>query len=282
MIAFRKCLKIITLKLTLLRNHFELLNFINKYLFRAKIFLGGEGKYHLATFPKILVIDTTYICNLKCKMCHQNSEDYKIPENPHIPVEYIEQILHFAKHSSVIYLLGYGEPFMHPKMYEIITMIKKECPNSRVETTSNGVLFNEKNILKLIDSKLDLVSVSMDGPDLERGHLKSEKTYRNLIKLDEIKRKLKVNHPEIAIGFILGKDNEHELLPIIEFAKKINAAQVTIDALRIVAPQPDWDQYILDNDPYKHRDTILPILEKAKKISREYGIKINLPFISEI
>lgn len=237
--------------------------------------------YYVENSPDTLILDTTYICNLKCKMCHQNSPGYVIPEEPHIPVSYIKKILPIASEAKNIYLLGYGEPFMHPEMYEIIKMIKDECPDSRVETTSNGVLLNETNAYKLIESKLDMISISMDGPNLERGHQKSRNTYKNLRRLSKIKKDLGVKNPEIVIGFILGKDNENELLPIIDFANEVNAVAVTVDALRIVAPQKEWDQYILDNDPWKHKETIVPILEQAKKKAEELGIRINLPYISE-
>ena len=121
----------------------------------------------------------------------------------------------------------------------------------------------------------------MDGPDLERGHQKSKKTYKNLRSLSRVKKELGVLKPEIVIGFILGKDNEYELLPIIDFAKEVNAIAVTVDGLRIIAPQKEWDQYILDNDPWKHKDTIVPILNQAKIRAQEYGIQINLPYLSE-
>lgn len=238
-----------------------------------------KSEYYSAESPSTIVLDTTYLCNLQCKMCHQNSPDYIVPEEPHIPVSYVRKILPIAKKAKHIYLLGYGEPFMHPEMYSIIRMIKDECPESMVETTSNGVLFNESNAYKLIQSGLDLVSISMDGPNLERGHQKSENTYRNLRRLARIKKELGIENPQIVIGFILGKDNEDELLPIIEFAKEVDAVAITVDALRIISPQKDWDRYIIDNDPYKHKETVGPILEKAKKKAQEYGIRINSPYI---
>jgi MoaA/NifB/PqqE/SkfB family radical SAM enzyme len=249
-----------------------------KFLFSSK----DLNSYKLSTKPVSLILDTTYVCNLTCRMCHQNSPDYHIPEQPHIPVEYVKSILDFAKDTESIYLLGYGEPFMHPNMYEIIKMLKTNCPKSKVETTTNGVLFNERNIKKLIDSKIDMISVSMDGPDLERGHQKSEVTYKNLRKICEVKKKLNINYPQITIGFILGDDNKDELIPIIEFAKEIEASAVTVDALRVISPQEDWDDYIIANDPYKHKDKIIPILEKAKQLAEQYKIRINLPYISDL
>ena len=264
-----------------LKSFYNYLNVFFRYIkYNPKV--SDLDRFVINSDPQTLVLDTTYVCNLKCKMCHQNSPDYKIPEQPHIPVDYIESILDIAKNSKNIYLLGYGEPFMHPNMYEIIKLLKDNCPNAEVETTTNGVLFNERNIKKLIDSRIDMISVSMDGPNLERGHLESEKTYKNLRRISQIKKEMKIDYPKIIIGFILGNDNKDELIPIIEFAKEIDAHAVTVDALRIVAPQDEWDDYIIKNDPYKHQTSVVPILKKAKKLAESYSITINLPFISDL
>lgn len=233
------------------------------------------------SLPDSLVIDTTYLCNLTCKMCHQNAPDFVMPQKPHIPMDFIKKLLPIAKEASKIYLLGYGEPFMHPNMFEIIKLLKDNCPKSEIGTTSNGVLFNKKNIKKLIDSRLDVLSISIDGPNLERGHQKSEKTYANLININEAKLKLNITYPQVHIGFILGKDNENELLPVIEFANSVGAEAVTVDALRIIHHQEEWDDYIIDNDPKKHLNTILPILKEANKLANSFNMKINMPYLSE-
>jgi MoaA/NifB/PqqE/SkfB family radical SAM enzyme len=241
-----------------------------------------ENDYSVLDSPELFIVDTTDICNLKCKMCHQNSSDFIIRDEPHISLELIKKLTEVAKNSKTIYLIGQGEPLMHPDIYEIIKTFKDNCPQSLVATTSNGVLLNEKNIAKLIASKLDSISISLDGPNLERGHQKSEKTYKNLIKLNEVKKKLGISYPQIVIGIVLGKDNEKELLPIIEYAKSIDAQSVTVEPLRIIAPQEDWDDYIIANDPFKHKKSIKPILEKAKNLARKLGIGLNAPYFSQI
>ncbi len=244
--------------------------------------MTSNDKYILDTFPRMLIVDTTDICNLTCKMCHQNSPDFIIGEDPHISMEIVKEIATIARDTKSIYLIGAGEPLMHPNIYEIIKLFKESCPGATVGTTSNGVLLNEKNLDKLIDSKIDNISFSMDGPNLERGHQKSEKTTKNLIRLSEKKKELGIDYPKILIGFVLGKDNENELLPIIEFAKSISASAVTIEPLRIIAPQKEWDDYIIANDPFKHRETIKPILDQARQLASKYGMELNTPYIASL
>jgi molybdenum cofactor biosynthesis enzyme MoaA len=236
-------------------------------------------KYVLNTYPETIVLDTTYLCNLTCKMCHQNGDDFVMPSDPHIGMDMINKLLPLCKDSGSVYLLGYGEPLMHPDIYEIIALLKKAAPKTKVSFSSNGVLLNIPNVNKLIDAGLDLISISMDGPELERGHQKSDKTYKNVRRLSQIKSKRGVDHPEIHIGFVLGKDNENELVPMVNFAAEVGAKGLTIEPLRVIWPNPEWDDYIRENSLYKHVDSITPILKEAKNIADQKGLKIDMPYI---
>ena len=72
---------------------------------------------------------------------------------------------------------------MHPKIYDIIALIKGECPDIYMSFASNGLLLTRRNIGKLLDLKLDRIHISVDGPDLERGHPQFEKVKANVREL---------------------------------------------------------------------------------------------------
>ena len=168
---------------------------------------------------------------------------------------------------------------MHPKIYDILKMIKTEAPDTCVTIISNGTLLTKKNIVKLIDTGLDNISVSMDGPDLERGHQDSEVTVANLRALVAEKKRQGVNHPGIRIGFVIGKDNEDALIPVLEFGIELGIDQMVVEPLRIVEPNPKWDDYILANNIYDHTETVGPILTQARNLARSHGIDIETPYI---
>jgi MoaA/NifB/PqqE/SkfB family radical SAM enzyme len=236
-------------------------------------------KYYLETDPGCIIIDTTWLCNLKCHMCHQDSPAFKVPEKPHISIELVERMLPLIRTTASVNMLGAGEPLMHPKIYEILTMIKTEAPDTRVTIISNGTLLTKRNIAKLIDTGLDVISVSMDGPDLERGHQDSEVTYANLRALAAEKKRQGVNHPDISIGFVIGKDNEDALIPVLNFGIELGINGIVVEPLRIVEPNPKWDDYILANNIYDHKETVGPILMQARELAQSHGINIDTPYI---
>jgi MoaA/NifB/PqqE/SkfB family radical SAM enzyme len=240
---------------------------------------GPYDKYALTSNPECIVIDTSWVCNLECKMCHQAAPDFSIPESPHISIELVKRLIPLLRTTKSVYMLGAGEPLMHPQVYEIISLIKTECTDTGVAFSSNGVLLNKRNIGKLIDSRLDSISISVDGPNLERGHLKTEITYKNLRALAEEKQRRGIAKPEIRLGFVIGKDNEHELIPALRFGIEIGIKGMTVEPLRIVMPNPEWDDYIRANNIYDHMDTVGPILQQARALAAAHGIEIDTPYI---
>jgi MoaA/NifB/PqqE/SkfB family radical SAM enzyme len=212
-------------------------------------------------------------------MCHQDSPTFQIPKTPHISIDLVHRLIPLIKQAPSVYFLGAGEPLMHPKIFEIFALIKTESPSTRVGTTSNGTLLTARNIDKLINSRLDMISISVDGPKLERGHQKAEATYANLRKLAEEKKRRGITHPEIHLGFVIGKDNENELIPAIEFGIEVGIKAITVEPLRIVAPNPEWDDYIRQNNMYDHMDTIVPIFRSAKQLAATHHIEMQTPYL---
>jgi MoaA/NifB/PqqE/SkfB family radical SAM enzyme len=231
--------------------------------------------YVLPEYPDYVVVDTTYTCNIICGMCHLSSNDFRIPANPHISVDLIRRMLPLLKKSRTVFLLGRGEPLMHPKIYDIVSLIKNQCPDIYMAFTSNGILLTKRNISKLLDAKLDQINISLDGPDIERGHPQFDRVKANLRELAVQKAARGVDYPAIHISYVIGKDNETELKPTLEFGIEIGIHGISIEPLRIMEPNPKWDDYIRENDVYKHLDTVVPIVDEIRILARERGIELT-------
>ena len=80
-------------------------------------------------------------CNLKCKHCFLDCHPDNRKRN-FLDTEKIIQALKSAKSLKMIYLTG-GEPFLHPKINEILRYCLKKAD---VTIFSNGTLINEKKI----------------------------------------------------------------------------------------------------------------------------------------
>ena len=164
---------------------------------------------------------------------------------------------------------------MHPKIYDIIQLIKDHCPNIYMTFTSNGILLTKRNIAKLLDAKLDQINISLDGPDIERGHPQFERVKANLRELALQKASRGVEYPAIHISYVIGKDNELALKPTLEFGIEVGIHGMSIEPLRILEPNPDWDDYIRENNIYNHLDTVVPIVDEVRILTHEHDIELT-------
>jgi MoaA/NifB/PqqE/SkfB family radical SAM enzyme len=231
--------------------------------------------YAIAEFPDFIVIDTTYKCNVVCGMCHLASKDFKIPANPHISMDLIERLIPLLKKSRSVFLLGRGEPLMHPRIYDIIALIRQHCPWIAITFVSNGVLLTKRNIAKLLDLRLDRIHISVDGPDIERGHPQFEKVKANLRDLAEQKRLRNIDYPALHFNYVIGKDNAQALMPTLQFGIEVGLESISIEPLRIIEPMPKWDNYIRENIIYQHLDTVIPLVDAVRSLAAEHGIEID-------
>lgn len=116
--------------------------------------------------PFYVTVDVTRQCNLSCPGCRYHSpkvtpavvDDQSIP---HMPWRLFSNLCDELKlmGTASMTISGEGEPFLHPRILDMIG--KAKATGLSVSVFTNGTLLNEENIRSLIDSGLDLLKVSL-------------------------------------------------------------------------------------------------------------------------
>src|SRR5215210_5325101 len=113
---------------------------------RARLLWGYlRGKKALAGLPVEYIVETTAKCNLYCPMCPR--ETHKQPKED-MPDEIFSRLVREAGASAEhMMLIGLGEPFLDPKIFERI----EYCAEHGISTllSTNGTLLDEANAAKL-------------------------------------------------------------------------------------------------------------------------------------
>ncbi len=132
------------------------LNGLPKFGYRI---LKWSVNYYLfnKTSPLICGIHVTDVCNLRCEMCGVWKKDQK--ETLDIEL-YKKTILDLSKSCCYLSLCG-GEPLAVSDIFERIHFAKKHIPLVRIVT--NGFIVNEQMAIKLGESKINEISISIDG-----------------------------------------------------------------------------------------------------------------------
>ncbi|MBN2452698.1 MAG: SPASM domain-containing protein [Candidatus Omnitrophica bacterium] len=125
----------------------ELLNQLSRYARSPKSFL-----------PQGILIEPTNLCNLKCGHCstQRNNEPRGLMD-----LEFYKSIIDANPQITCIILSRYGEPFLHPKILDMIAYAKKR--NIYVSTYTNGILLSREKADGVISNGLDEIIFSLEG-----------------------------------------------------------------------------------------------------------------------
>lgn len=161
--------------------------------------------------PKLVTVEPISSCNLTCLMCPTYLTNKK---NSCMDMEIFKKIVNEAKSFQEFFVFqGTGEPFLNPKLFDMIEYAKDQGIKN-ISVSTNGTLLNDENIEKILDIKSspNFLQISIDGYNKElfekyRRGASFEKVYNGLKKL-YIKRKelgLEKNI-EISINTLLSKE----------------------------------------------------------------------------
>ncbi len=171
-------------------------------------------------FPSQVMLDIAEVCNLGCIHCahpkFKESDHYaKSMLDPELNKKMVHEVADYGQgKTKYIRYTSNGEPLVHPKSYEMINYAVTNS-NTKVTLTTNGTLLNEKKMLKLLDSGIHMIDVSLDAFTDETykiirvgGDLNVTK--KNVLRLYEFISKNNFK-TKLVVSFIEQKQNSHEI-----------------------------------------------------------------------
>ncbi|RPJ57410.1 MAG: radical SAM protein [Acidobacteria bacterium] len=189
-------------------------------------------------------LEPTFRCNLACEMCPRFSS-----EDPHLDMaaETYERICQFMSLAHTVDFTGWGEPLLHPRIFEMIRAAKtRGCVTSM---TSNGTALNERNSASLLDSGLDRLAVSVDGVRAEtynaiRVGSSFDRIQVNISRLTHMIAQ-KNSRMELAIAYTLQECNADELNLVVPWVASVGGRVVHLKHVNAISTASDWDRSFL-------------------------------------
>lgn len=104
------------------------------------------------------ILPLTSVCNVRCIFCShfQNPSDIETYRIPHRTLAEVKDTLQFINPDDKIVIgesvtkIAEGEPFVHPRIKEILVLIRKEFPDTLIQITTNGTLI-DKDTARLLN-----------------------------------------------------------------------------------------------------------------------------------
>lgn len=199
------------------------------------------------------MIELSTVCNLRCPLCLTGNGslqrralflDFSL---------YATLVREVRGHVPRLSLYGQGEPFLHPRFIDFVSLASQNGIRTFVST--NGHFLQTDGFCRdLAEAGLTSLSISLDGASPE-----TYQTYRvggDFARvLDGIRRMVRVRTdlgrttPLVQLQFLVFKHNEHELQSIRELARDL-----AVDSLRIKSAQvytfDQGRQYLPSNPRY--------------------------------
>lgn len=180
--------------------------------------------FRIISVPQTIQIEVTNRCNLNCAMCPREKFELEYQD---MDLSIFERILTKFKPNTKIVLTGWGEPLLHPDIFRIIALCKSR--GLVTEMTTNGVLITEEAAVKLVESNIDSVSISVDYfHECAQERLRHncpfiERNIKNLIGA-----RSKQNKPQIILQPTLHKGKENDVFEVIRKGSELKVDEVNI------------------------------------------------------
>ena len=161
----------------------DIITYNDPLIFRKKkqidetVMLTDEG----FPMPSVVEISESGMCNRKCVFCPRSDPDYNHVNEFISPklVDNLTKQLSSFDYDNLILFSGFVEPLLDKNIYNLLKIVKKNLPKSNIEIITNGDVLNKKRLLKLYESGLTCLLVSVyDGKEAEDKLLKLMKDAR--------------------------------------------------------------------------------------------------------
>ena len=224
----------------------------------------------IASLPFKLKMECSSICNLKCKMCPLNTGLKR--KQGLLKFENFKYVFDQIK-PAYLNLTGIGEPFLNPDLFKIIKYAKNK--KAMVKLDTNGTFLNKENIKKILDTKIDIISTSIDGADrksYEKIRIGSnfelvKKNIKNLIKERDKTKSLS----EVHMFFVLQEDNMQGLPNFIKLAEELGVDYMAGSFVVSLGKNKNKRNKI-----FNHKENLKELIKKTKKLVQESKIDISI------
>jgi radical SAM protein with 4Fe4S-binding SPASM domain len=185
---------------------------------RAKLLWGYLARHtRLAALPVEYIVETTAKCNLYCPMCPR--ETHRQPKADMTDEAFERLVREAGKSAEHMMLIGLGEPFMDPHIFERIEFCHRHSISSLLST--NGTFLDEAVSARVLSSPLEQITLSFDGARKEtyefyRKGARFEKVRDNFVRFARMKSERR-SRLQVVVQMVRMEGNASEVGEFLRF-----------------------------------------------------------------
>jgi len=221
-------------------------------------------------------IEVTSRCSTGCVFCpHDALSDRWIEGDISLSL-YSEHILPHLDLFELVYLQGWGEPMLHPDLWDMLALAQEK--GCRTGFTTNGAWLEGEQNVRLLDMGVDMISVSFAGTvapvhESLRTNSKFPALCQNFENLANLKKQRGCEHPWLELHFLMTRANLGEFPSLIELAASLGADEVVATNLTY-SPSPALDRMHVFGEQPLPED--VEIITQAKQIAERLSLPLRV------
>ncbi len=227
-----------------------------------------------------LQVEVSSQCHANCVYCP--TAIYRKENRNHLmSMETYQRLLPDLARARLVYLQGWGEPFMNPHFFEMVRLAK--AAGCQVGMTTNAMLLDGDRLAEVMDSGLDMITFSLAGGrqtnDAFRKGTQLEQVLATARQLQRLKAQRKASRPEVHLAYMLLRSGLEELAQLPDLASGLGISQVVISTLDFIpTPQLANEAFIPANRA--EYGALCHQLDEVIKAGKCFGIDIHYQCIA--
>lgn len=195
-------------------------------------------RFKLKKVPRLvsLTIEPTNICNFRCVMCPVNRGMKR--KKGLINFELYKKLIDENPTLEFVLLFHWGEPLLYPRIFDMIEYAGQK--GIKPILTTNSSRFTKEVLQKIVHSKLDRITVSMDGIGKTYEKIRGypfAKVEKNVLDLVRARNKAK-SRVKIDLTMVISEKSEENVEAFIAKWKKIVDRLQIQPAMELVQKKP--------------------------------------------
>jgi len=187
--------------------------------------------------PAFIHIEPTNLCNLQCPECPTGAGLLTRPKGNISLVDYQNILDKVSPKGCYLTLYFQGEPYLHKDFIEMVHRAKQQ--RLFVVTSTNAQLISEEVAEQTVQSGLDRIILSFDGPDAATyGTYRKGGEWQKVVAavgyLKKAKEKFHTSAPLIVLQCLLLKANEGRQQEVRQLAKTLGADVIEFKTLQLL------------------------------------------------
>ena len=221
-------------------------------------------------------IEITSRCSTGCVFCPHDALSQEWVEGDMTLDTYREHIAPQLGLFDLVYLQGWGEPMLHPHLWEMLELAREQ--GCRTGFTTNGSWLREAQNDRLIDMGVDMISVSFAGTGASvheslRSHSDFSSLCSNFEGLANLKKKRGSDKPWLELHFLMTRANLTELPALVELAASLGADEIAATNLAY-SPSLAVDRQHVFGDPPLPADA--EVIREAMQVAESLKMPLRV------